>query len=332
MNVMQCGRFSLSQSAQSRGQYNIQAPRLKPLLKGIGSFLIPQLRTTHSPPLGVVSAEYCYSIFMRHISLLNAAGVTEFPKVVAELGPGSSMGAGFAALIAGAEKYYALDIVNHSNLETNLHVFDELAALFRNRAPIPDSGIHQAIFPDLNRYGFPEFLTFRPDAAFERRVSIIRKDIQRQNGVFFEVAAPWTRTSNVKPHTVDWVFSHSVLEHVDDLSGTYSAIAEWLKPSACTSHLIDFYSHEISREWNGHWAIGDFLWLAIRGRRPYLLNRSWCSMHRKLAAENGFIILLEKVRTRLDGLRREQFAPRFRMMSDDDARTRMMFLIGQFSD
>src|ERR1700760_4110721 len=112
-------------------------PRLRPLAKGLASFVVPQLRTSHGDdnPMGTATAESCYSIFMRHLCLIQGeGGVRGVPRVVAELGPGSSLGVGLAALIAGADKYCALDLIDHSDVAANLAVFDELAEMFRDQA------------------------------------------------------------------------------------------------------------------------------------------------------------------------------------------------------
>lgn len=77
---------------------------------------------------------------------------------MAELGPGSSQGVGLAALIAGAERYFALDLIDFSDVEQNLRVFDELVEMFRQRAAIPSAGVHSLRYPDLEDYSFPAFL------------------------------------------------------------------------------------------------------------------------------------------------------------------------------
>jgi hypothetical protein len=64
-------------------------------------------------------------------------GLNTYPKVVAELGPGDSLGIGLAALVSGAEKYFALDVVEYTNIERNLKIFDELVTLFKNKEDIP---------------------------------------------------------------------------------------------------------------------------------------------------------------------------------------------------
>ena len=64
---------------------------------------------------GTVSARYCYTVWLRHLSIVQGTGLSTTPKVVAELGPGHSIGIGLAALISGAEQYYGLDAVQYAN-------------------------------------------------------------------------------------------------------------------------------------------------------------------------------------------------------------------------
>jgi hypothetical protein len=103
----------------------------------------------------------------------------------------------------------------------------------------------------------------------------------------------------------------------------------WLRPNCLTTHLIDFFSHGLTKEWNGHWALNSRLWQVIRGRRPYLLNRAWRSQHLALFSANGFTILDEVIERRSDGLVPHSFAPEFRNIPDEDARTRMMFVVAR---
>lgn len=306
-------------------------PRLKPLAKGLASFVVPRLGTVHgyANPLGTRSAESCYSIFLRHITALHGLGVQQVPHTVAELGPGSSLGTGLAALIAGAETYYALDIIDFSDRQTNLAIFDALADMFRERRPIPSRGVHSLRFPDLDSYAYPDFLTRIAPGAFERRVAAIRHDIAAGTGIFIRIAAPWTELSRIAHGSVDWVFSQSVMEHIDDLDGVYTTLARWVKPSGWTSHLIDFSSHGMTREWNGHWMLADPVWSALRGRRPYLINRQPYTDHRTLSDQHGFDSIHERRSKRFDGFIPSQFAPRFRSVSDEDARSHMVFVISQ---
>lgn len=79
------------------------------------------------------SARYCYSVWLRHLAVVFKNGFTSYPRTIAELGPGSSIGVGLAGLVGGAEQYYSLDVVEHATNERNREVFLELVTLFKNR-------------------------------------------------------------------------------------------------------------------------------------------------------------------------------------------------------
>mgnify|MGYP006309256093 CR=1 FL=1 len=53
-----------------------------------------------------INARYCYSVWLRHLVLANQNTQFNIPKIVAEIGPGASLGVGLAALISGVEKLY----------------------------------------------------------------------------------------------------------------------------------------------------------------------------------------------------------------------------------
>jgi len=303
-------------------------PKLSTVTKGALSFVLPALATVHGydEPLGTVSAESCYSIFLRHLTLLRQAGVNEIARSVAELGPGSSIGVGLAALLAGAERYYGLEVVDFTDPKVDAEVLDKLTGLFRRRATIPSTGIHSRRFPDLDNYDWPEWLDLGSNTEWEKRVQSIRKDIITRARCV-KIAAPWTDQVTIEPASVDWIISQSVLEHVDDLAGAYAAMAQWLRPGGIASHLIDFQSHGMTSEWNAHWAIDDRVWHIMRGRRPYLLNRLPYAAHLAIAAEWGFTPIMEMKNKRFDGLIPADFAPRFRKIGDEDARTAMVFVI-----
>ena len=100
-------------------------PVWRHILRGIKSIFV-------TPPLGTggtVSAQYCYSVYLRHLVIADQHGLANDPRTVVELGPGDSIGIGLMALLTGAEQYYAVDQVRHASSATNLLVFDELAKL-----------------------------------------------------------------------------------------------------------------------------------------------------------------------------------------------------------
>jgi hypothetical protein len=68
-----------------------------PLLKGIATHLPGTNRVLPSRGTGgTTSARYCCSVWLRHISCAHENGLSTRPEVVAELGPGDSLGIGLA--------------------------------------------------------------------------------------------------------------------------------------------------------------------------------------------------------------------------------------------
>jgi hypothetical protein len=246
--------------------------------------------------------------------------------VVAALGPGDSIGAGLAALLSGADRYLAFDRVAYGDLTRNLAIFDELVALFHDRAPIPDESEFPTLYPTLQSYDFPHDVLGEEglrEALAPRRVAAIRAWIATGSGDHAMIAyhAPWTGAERIARSSVEFLFSQAVLEHVDDLDGAYPAMRRWLRPGALMSHQIDFRCHGKAAVWNGHWGYSDRLWKIIVGRRPYLLNREPHSAHLRYIARNGFSILEDRVVRSPSGLRRSQLTGRFRGLDDDDLTT-----------
>jgi hypothetical protein len=255
------------------------------------------------------------------------------PRVLAELGPGDSLGIGLAALLSGVERYHAFDIVRYSNSESNLTIFDDLVQLFQKRAGRPSLG-----WPDYDRFLddklFPsDILTdqhlegmLSPERIERIRRSIIDPDA-RDSMITYVV--PWSSEGMVGHGTVDAVISHAVLEHIEDLDTTYRALAQWLGPGGMMSHQAGLDSHGITPEWNGYWAIPEPLWKVIMGRRPYLLNRQPCSVHLHLLQEQGFEIVHLMKKHRKDGIDRSKLARKWRGLSDDDLTCSNVYLIAK---
>ena len=243
-------------------------------------------------------------------------GLSTDPRVVAELGPGASLGIGLAALISGVDRYYALDVVRHANTTLNLKVFDRLVELFRAREVIPAEDEFPTVIPKLDSYRFPDrvFTPKRLDIALEeKRLARIRKSVispdSEDSRIRYQV--PWDNKEVIEYGSVDLIFSQAVLEHVDDLPVTYERMNKWLKANGYMSHTIDFRCHRTVRDWNGHWTHSDFVWKLIRGRLPYLINRAPYSKHAELINSSGFEIVDERknlLPSKIDG---QQLAPGF---------------------
>ena len=138
--------------------------------------------------------------------------------------------------------------------------------------------------------------------------------------------APWSDPTALEPRSVDMIFSQAVLEHVDDLEAVYGAMSRWLRAGGFISHQIDFRSHGTASSWDAHWALPDWLWRLVRGRRAYLINRQPISTHRALLDGHGFRVVFEQPvelpRIVVDG----RLAPRFRRIPASDLGTSGAFL------
>jgi len=274
---------------------------------------------------GTNSAHYCYEVWMKHLTMLWENGMRSIPDTVAELGPGDSIGIGLAAMLSGANRYFALDVVEYSDTASNLRIFDELVELFRNRAAGPGNG-----WPDysmhLDENRFPgHILTdeLLEKTLSEKRLSLLRRAISRQDDTDQALAirymVPWSDRNVITENSVDAIVSHSVLEHVVDLPGTYKALYSWLKPGGFMSHQIDFTAHGLSEKWNGYRAYPELLWKIIVGKQTYLINREPYSTHLKLIQDNNFEIICNLKRYRQEaGIDRSRLSSHWKGISDDD--------------
>lgn len=296
-------------------------PVWRHILRGIKSIFV-------TPPLGTggtVSAQYCYSVYLRHLVIADQHGLANDPRTVVELGPGDSIGIGLMALLTGAEQYYAVDQVRHASSATNLLVFDELAKLLSAQTPIPSGGEFAEILPELGDYNFPSKIL-----SDERLARALAPD--RLNRIRNTLAgnlttgpirylAPMGRMHEIPGNSVDLFVSQAVMEHVDKLEGTYTECFRCMKPGGFMSHQIDLRCHDTAPEWNGHWKYADLTWRFMRGGRPWFINRQPCSTHIGLANQAGFNIQAEVKQFTSNGITREQLASRFKELSESDLTT-----------
>lgn len=305
--------------------------RIRTLVHGIATF-VPGVRYLRAKGTGGSnSARYCYSVWLRHLLMAHRSGLDSCPRVVAELGPGDSLGIGLMALLCGSTRYLACDVVAHADPPRNLAVFEDLVLLLRNQSPLPDESEFPDIQPSLDSHEFPvEVLSpgRLSQALEERRLDTIRESLRApdREDSLIQYRVPWSDPSIVEAGSIDMIFSQAVLEHVDDLPNAYGLMSLWLKPGGYVSHQIDFRSHGTATEWNGHWAYSEFVWKLMRGKRAYLLNRLPLSAHRRLLEKEGFETVCEEKASTKSNLRRDSLAPRFRELSDEDLTTSAVFI------
>jgi hypothetical protein len=307
--------------------------RIRSLIKGALTFVpgAPALLPKPIPgPSSVTS--YYYGVWLKHLALLGANRLDTAPTVVAELGPGNTLGVGLAALLSGADRYYALDLLAYTDSRKNLVVMDELVQLLSHRKPRPDKG-----FPEFeySRGGelFPsEILTderlarsMAPTRLERIRAALTTGDAAA-GPIVVEYRAPWDDEAVIDDSSVDLIVSQSVLEHVDDLETAYHALYQWLRPGGVMSHMIDLRSHELTKEWNGHWTISEPVWKVLRGKRSFLINREPWSTHLRIMQDCGFEVLYAAQRRNARGVDRARLTKRWRDLSEDDFSCEAVFV------
>lgn len=305
--------------------------RLKVLRFGLATYVLPSTRRGIGTG-GTDSTRYCYSVWLRHMRKCRDNGIQNFPRVVAELGPGDSLGMGLAAVISGADQYYAFDVVEHANNESNLEIFDELVELFRQRTAIPDSDEFPKVHPRLDSYEFPADIL--PDEHLERaldkdRIARLRAAVMNMEAPDSPIKyiVPWSDDSVLGRESVDMIFSQAVLEHVDLLEESYASMRAWLKPDGFMSHEIDFKCHGTADEWDGHWAYSDFVWKFMRGKRPWFINRQPHSVHLNMLQKAGFKVLHDDPDRSASTIDTKSVARSLRNITEDDLVTSTAFII-----
>lgn len=319
---------------------------LKKVALGVASYVpgMLALRKRVVNPSGMASARYSYSVWLRHLVRTRSLGISVEPKIVAELGPGNSLGVGLAALLSGADKYWALDVDAYEDLETNLHLFDKMLELFKSRAPVPGDEEFPELRPRLQSYEFPgTVLTEKllKEALNPERVHQLRQTLRDlidgkshpAGGMTHEIRyiVPGLRNEDIPRGRADMVVSQAVMEHVEDVSGAYGATFEWLASGGVASHRIDFRSHGSARVWNGHWAYSDSTWRLMKGRKPFMINRMTFSQHLSLLHDAGFEILLSEGDSVsvTNGITRAQLARKFRHITDEDLVTSGAYIVAR---
>jgi len=307
------------------------------LAGGVKSFL--PVRKKYTGTGGSDSARYCYGAWLRHAMVIAEAVPNLRPRIIAELGPGDSLGLGLAALLSGIERYVALDVLAHTNIEANVKMLSVLAALFRARAEIPGEDEFPELYPRVAERRFPvkalTTLGLVPDVG-DDRLGAIRQAIVDSNGAAPAEAAirylcPWP-TASLEPASIDLVVSQAVLQDmdhwtgVDALSTAFEAMSRWLKPGGVMSHQVNLAFPD-TQHWNQHWAYDELTWKVIRGRRPYYVNRVPVSEYLRLCERFGFDLAAVTPVVADGGVPRVKLPRRFRDLPASDYTTRAVHFI-----
>jgi hypothetical protein len=305
--------------------------RLRPLLGGLKSALPLPARFTGTG--GTTNSRYCYSVWLRHLSLLSAHDLpTRFESVV-ELGPGDSLGAGLAALLTTASRYTALDVLEHADPRRNLQVLDELVPMVSARERIPDDSEFPDLHPRLSDYRFPESAG-RDERFCADLVTRLRSILESGNltdGSPIRYVCPWSDPAVVAPESADYIFSQAVLQDIDEvqLTALFHAACRWLRPGGVMTHQVNLSSPESRQHWNEHWTYPAWAWRIVRGRRPYFLNRLPFSRYAGILRGAGFEVVAALPVTDERSVPVARLAAPFRSLDAEDLRTSAVFLIAR---
>lgn len=297
--------------------------RIKPLLGGLATILAPAvagaLGRRNYPR---VTAKYYYTVWLRHVCTASYFKCWDSPEIVLEIGPGKAMGAGLAALLSGASQYVAYDANPLLNGHCNERLLDDLVQLFRHKESFAEDD------PLLPSTSFPSHLF-----SAERCATFLAQDwlerIKQSLATRSDLLRYVNDAAALEANSVDYLFSHSVLEHVEDLDAMYALMWRWLKPGGIMTHSIDFSAHGTSKLWNGQWTIPDYLWNLMKGRRLYFLNRAPVSTHQALLARYGFELKGIHLMTQVSTLTQADLTARFRHLSEADLTTTTAFLVAR---
>lgn len=241
------------------------------------------------------NSSYCYKVWLKQLNYWSTVN-EKVPKIVVEIGPGNSLGVGLAALISGSDKLYALERTQFWNIETNIRVFDELVEIFREEYKSKPLKLYSdEKNSDIN---FPSDILNKEHLKFclkKKRLKKIRKELYKpfsSDNKYVCSVIPWENKDIIEDDTVDFIFSHTVLQHVDNLPYTYAIMNKWLKKDGCISHKIDFKSMNSTKRWNGHWTLNELEWKLVTGGTN-LINREPLSSHLKFIRDNNFKIIHE---------------------------------------
>ncbi len=309
--------------------------RLKPIVVGTLKYskFITNLFPIAAGATG--NARYCYAVWMRHLSYLARYNEGKIPANVTEIGPGDSFGVGLAALLSGSESYFALEAIEYWNSERNLRILDELIELFLKKEVIPGNEEFPLLQPVMENYAFPSHII--TDAILQRsmdkhRIQQIREELMNpdnENNLMVRSKVPWHDKGIIKPESQDFIFSHVVIQHIEDIENAFSNMKYWLKPGGFLSHLIDYKSLGFTSRWNGHWTFSDWEWRLMVGGRKFSQNKLPHSSYIQLFKEYNFNILFLIINKKPNTLSKKRLAKKFRSLSDEDLNICESYFVAQ---
>lgn len=245
----------------------------------------------------------------------------------------------------GADEYYALDIIGFDDLSDNVAMLDELVSLFRNRSNVPDEDALSATKPNLRSYAFPRHIL--TDEILEKSLSnkrieeikalLMGKKAVQDGEIHIQYIAPYSNMENDFPKRLDYVYSQSVMEYIENLEDTYKIMGKCLAEGGYMSHQIDLSSQGLLKYWNGHWGCSQRLWKSLIAKCTYYINRQPASAHLNAVRNAGLALsFIEKTDGAPEGrnypvqcMSYERLSNEFKGMSEEDFNTSGLFFVAK---
>jgi hypothetical protein len=284
---------------------------------------------------GSVSAEYCYSVFLRHLHFIRDRFPNESLKSMVEIGPGDSIGIGIGALLSGFSHYSGLDAQFYAKKELNIELFQSLRDLFSNRTDIPADNNFNKVKPYLSSYKFPINIfndEIHQILLSEKRLNCIEEVLR--GGNCNEISVDYIvgyDSDSVIHNSCDLILSQAALEHVMNIDDTYKWMAKWLRKGGLASLQIDFKSHGTSFDWNGHWIYTDEQWSIVEDSKTFRnINRLPLSKHLELLKLSGFEIEIVRAVQMPSRVKRRHLAEHWKkVISDEDLKAASAYILAR---
>lgn len=259
-------------------------------------------------------ASYPLTVFHRHVTALEPLRGHLLGADVLEIGPGSNVGVGLLALLAGASSVTCLDIAPHPQEHTQESGPDDLyPALVKTAATYPDTYL---VAPALLK------------RAREEPERLARELLER-----IRWCSPMDIARNTLPAaSLDVIWSHTCFEHFADPAGAVAQIARLLRPGGVTSHQIDLRDHRDFNRPLDFLAHSDTIWRLATSRLPNAVRHRWrASQYRAAFEARGLEVLYLEVshKTLVTEEMRRHFSRCFQTLDLEDLGILNLFLLAR---
>ncbi len=215
-------------------------------------------------------ASYPLTVFHRHLTALEPLRGNLLGADVLEIGPGSNLGFGLLALLAGAKSATCLDSVSLAQQHEQAELY---TALVKTAATYPDTYLVAPALLERARQdpaGLAQELLGR--VSYRAPLDIAR--------------------NNLPDASLDVICSQTCFEHFADPARAIAQIARLLRPGGVTSHQIDLRDHRDFNHPLDFLAYNETLWRLTTSHHPNAVRTRWRASQYRAAFEKQGLKLM----------------------------------------